>query len=62
LKDLKHRTVAAEGAGNCSTYRDLEKETPYIIVKVDHGPLERSGSDSRISVNAFTAAIQQKDR
>jgi hypothetical protein len=58
--DFMYLFEVMDNAGNGKIYPDLAKETPYIIVNVDHSPLESSGADSHISVNAVpTAGIQR---
>jgi hypothetical protein len=55
--DLMYLFEVMDNAGNGKIYPDMAKETPYIIVNVDHSSVESAGT--HMSVNAApTAGIQ----
>ncbi len=58
--DFMYLFEVMDNAGNGKIYPDLAKETPYIIVNVDHSSLVSSGADSHISVDAVPPAGIQR--
>src|SRR5262245_60759717 len=59
--DLMYFIEAIDGRGNGTIYPDLEKEAPYVVVKLQRGVLQRRQSEPAPAGSSFAAESKVAD-